>query len=226
MAHEFIRFIPEIGLWSFSRGRSTCRWKSKWCDVNCYAQKFYRMGWAKDEYDKADDEWWMSHDCLEIADEIRRVASVDDKPPARFRFSVKGEIWTATCDVVKVAHIAAHLPETVFWIPTRAWRDHAINSYIRLHLFRKPNVRVLASVDPDTTLGQLARLRAEGWSLVFAGDNQCGQMQLSADGLIPHVAEGMHRCEKTWDRRTSHCASCDEGCFSDGRVEIHLKKHK
>ena len=226
MAHEFIRFIPEIGLWSFSRGKHTCRWPSGWCSRNCYATKFYKLGWAREEYDRPDDEWWMTHNAEAIAKEILRVASDDNGAPDRFRFSVKGEIWTATCDVVKVGKIASLLPSTRFWIPTRAWHDHAMRNYIERIAAHHPNIHALASVDPDTTLGELAQLRADGWSLVFAGDNARGQMLLDVDGLRENPTDGMHRCVKTWDQESGHCAECDEGCFSLGRREIHLKKHK
>lgn len=226
MGHEFIRFIPEIGLWSFSRGRHTCRWQSAWCRRFCYAKKLYALKWANDECDRQDDEWWMTRNAEAIAKEILRVASDDNGPPDRFRFAVKGETWTATCDVVKVGKIASLLPSTHFWIPTRAWHDHAMRNYIERIAAHHPNIHALASVDPDTTLGELAQLRADGWSLVFAGDNGCGQMLLDGDSARENPTDGMHRCEKTWEQRSGHCEVCVDGCFSPGRMEIHLKQHK
>ena len=220
-----IKFIPELGLWSFSRGKHTCRWQSKWCERNCYATKFYKLGWSREEYDRPDDDWWMANDVIALSAEILRVTSVDGVPPGRFRFSIKGEIWNHPTDVSKVQGVVQTLSSTRFWIPTRAWRDPQMRDHIQRYVLPELNACVLASVDPDTTPEELAQLRADGWSLVFAGDNARGQMLLGAKGARPNVTDGMHSCEKTWEHRSGHCATCEEGCFSPGRVEIHLKKH-
>ena len=225
MAHEFVRFVPPLGMFAFSRSRATCRWQTDWCSRKCYAKKFYKLRWAKDEYDQLDDDWWIANDWIRISEEIRRVASTGPTPPSRFRFSVKGEIWNHPTDVVKVQGVLKALPSTLFWIPTRAWHCPEMEKCIRDYVMIFDNARVLASIDPCVSAHELDYLRSKGWSIVFAGDNERGQMQLSAAGAEPNLTDGMHSCAKTWEHREGHCATCEDGCFMAGHKEVHLKEH-
>lgn len=227
MSHEYIRFVPEIGLWSFSRGRSTCRFKTPWCERKCYAQKFYRLGWARDEYDRLDEVYWRTSSALMIASEIN--GAVPEDLPRRFRFSVKGEIWVIPRDVVMVHEILRLCPGIDFWIPTRAWQNDVMFGAIYSLQAERENARVMCSVDPSVPLWQVEKLRHHGMSIVFTGDNEdADQMLLLPDGIgtaVKYTSE-MHRCEKTWQQRTGHCAVCEDGCFSSDRVEVHLKEHR
>ena len=138
-----IRFVPEIGMFTFSRGKRTCKWSTSWCRENCYFNKFYRMGWATEESDKRDNTFWRGTDSGEFVTAVKIAA--DFEPVPRFRFSVKGEIWLLKRDVEKVMLIALAMPETLFWVPTRAWHDGNVADLIERLIFPLPNARVLAS---------------------------------------------------------------------------------
>ena len=220
-----IRFTEEIGMYSFSRGRVACRWKTPWCTKNCYNNKFYRMGWSKDEYDEEYNRYWRGVDSHEFVLDVFKANG--NEHPARFRFAVCGEIWGKRDDVEKVMLIVQEMPDTLFWIPTRAWHDGNIADLIERIVFPMPNARVLASTDPDTTLDEFVWLRYRGWSIVFTGDNDDpNQLLLTPNGVRENKTLGMFRCEKTWDMRKGHCATCDAGCFSPEQVEVHLKWHR
>jgi hypothetical protein len=228
MSHEYIRYVPAIGMYAFSRGRDSCRWKTTWCAEYCFANKFYRMGWSKDEYDKADNDFWHGCESHEFVDAVKEATNWDPVP--RFRFAVRGEIWMKTSDVDKVGLIMLQMPDTLFWIPTRAWQDREMANTIERFVLPLPNARVMASCDPTTTKDTMNTLNRLGWSIVFAGDNEdSNQLLLNGDGLEEKATFGMHRCEKTWDERKGACATCAEGCFRDrgeGPVRVHLKKHR
>jgi hypothetical protein len=220
-----IRMVPEIGMLGFSRGMGTCKWATPWCRENCYFKKFYRMGWATDERDKKDNGFWRSASSEEFVTAVKIAA--DFEPVPRFRFSVKGEIWLKKDDVEKVMLIMRQMPETLFWIPTRAWHSGEMADLIERHIFSLRNARVLASTDPDTTPDEWMWLRYRRWPIVFSGDNDDPrQLMLAPGGAREKVTLGMHRCEKTWDQRSGRCATCGEGCFSPEQVEVHLKRHR
>jgi len=220
-----IRFTEEIGMLSFSRGRIACRWKTSWCEKHCYAAKFYRLGWSKDEYDEEYNRYWRGVDSEQFVLDVLKTNH--NEHPARFRFAVCGEIWGKHEDVEKVMLIMQQLPDTLFWIPTRAWHDGNMADSIERLIFPMPNARVLASTDPDTKADEFVWLRHRDWSIVFAGDNSDpNQLLLAPGGVQEKRTARMHRCEKTWDERKGHCATCDVGCFSPERVEVHLKRHR
>ena len=187
--------------------------------------KFYRLGWSKDEYDEKYDAFWRGVDPVGFAHMIK--CANNNKAPARFRFAVCGEIWNDLRDVKKVARILKELPRTLFWIPTRAWHSSKMVAHIERHIFPLKNARVMASVDTDTTPEQFEYLKRRGWSMVFAGDNSDpNQLLLAEGGVQENVTASMHRCEKTWDEASGHCAKCGRGCFSRRPSSVHLRRHR
>jgi hypothetical protein len=220
-----IRFVKAIGLWAFSRGQATCRWRTPWCKANCYNNKWYKLNKDLLAVDAKDDAYWRQTRAKQLAAAIPE--GID-----RFRFSIRGEIWLNYRDVMKVRKILELRPEILFWIPTRAWITQSMMEHIDELIRVLPNARVMASTDPTTsdhTEGALGRL---GWSTVFAGNNDdAGQYRLigdakPADYLVRGKTEGKVRCPKTWQHKTGHCAVCTTGCFSDERVDVHLMQHR
>lgn len=219
-----IRFIKELGLWAFSRGTKTCQWQTKWCAGHCYNKKFYRVNPKLTEVDTADELYWQEAEVEVFAKRIRAL-NVD-----RFRFAVRGEIWQNSADILTVRHILEQCPNTLFWIPTRAWRTMHMVRSIEEQVLRLPNARVMASIDPTTSEHVEALLKRSGWSTVFAGDNNDPRQLLLAPKANMELQEkrtARHvRCEKTWDHHTSACTVCKHGCFSPNRVDVHLKQHR
>ena len=222
-----VRFVEDIAMHSFSRGIGTCVYRTSWCLKNCYANKFYAMGWAREEWDKVDDDWWQASGVGDIRQEIWDANK--GQPPARFRFSIKGEIWTTEEDVLKVDDIITRMPDTIFWIPTRAWQDSAMQEIIEEVVLDRANARVMASLDPSTADAYTINyLRERGWSILYVGHNEDQEQQLLTEtgDTEENLTEGMFRCPKTWEGKLGHCAICTEGCFSEKRVDVQLRKHK
>jgi len=73
------------------------------------------------------------------------------------------------------------------------------------------NARVVASVDPSNSYGEIEQLEADGFSTMYFGDNK--------------ATRGRIKCKKTWEHRNGHCALCRGGCFSKDRVDVYLKMH-
>ena len=215
---EPIHYISEIGLWSFSRGCLTCRWKTPWCKENCYNLKFYSVNPKLPGIDRNDNDYWRLTHAQQIA---RRI---NDLKIARFRFAVRGEIWNTSADVMKVNEILRRCPNTLFWIPTRAWRHAYTREVIEALILPQPNSRVMASID-KTTLGEAeVELIYTGWSTVFTGDNS-DPKQMFLDGSENRTAKYM-KCPKTWKHWKGYCRECKDGCFSAKQVSVHLKEHK
>jgi hypothetical protein len=201
----------------------TCIFCTPWCRQNCYAKKFYKLGYSKKEWDKKYEDWWQRVTPEEFCQSLVKRSGA----PERFRFSVKGEIWTTPEDVVKVAKILDLLPDTLFWIPTRAWHTWVMAEKIEQHVKWKTNSRVMASVDPSDDPGEVSVVRDMGWSMLYVGVNEDQeQMLLGEDSLQVNPASGMFHCPKTWDHREGHCAVCEEGCFKEGVNSVRLRKHR
>jgi hypothetical protein len=128
----------------------------------------------------------------------------------------RGEAFAAPGDVDKVLDILTANPDTVFWIPTRAWRNASMRGKIERKIMSLPNARVLASTDIYTSKRQWAMLARRGWSTMFFGDDNARETP---------IGEPMHLCAKTHKGLKGACATCVDGCFSTDRVNIHLKKH-
>jgi hypothetical protein len=223
---ERIRYVKDIGMYAFSRGRQSCLWKTPWCARYCYNNKFYQVNPKLDGIDKDDNTFWRGKDSGEFVDEVKRVT--DYNTPERFRFAVRGEIWAKKPDVEKVMLILKQMPDTLFWIPTRAWQDRDMHDWIGEMILPLPNARVMASLDPTNSVGQQEALQRLGWSIVFTGDNSPPDQLLLAEGggTTEKRTAGMYLCPKTWGDDKGHCAVCTEGCFAGRSVAVHLKKHR
>lgn len=220
---ERIRFVDDIGMFAFSRGKYTCRWQTKWCEKRCYNRKFYQVNPKLVEVDEADNFWWNS---LSIKDFLKKMAKVGVKD--RFRFAVRGEIWNTVEDIMMVREILLARKDVLFWIPTRAWRSLYMYSGIHRYILPLMNARAMASIDPMTNPLDIMRLQDDGWRLLFAGDNYVlGQCLLAPNGeAIRDKRDGWYRCPKTWLDESGACVSCTKGCFNPKRVDVHLKQHR
>ena len=221
-----IRFVDEIGLYAFSRGCGTCKWQTDWCRRYCYSQKFHRVNPNLVEIDQSDNAFWRGADSDQIVAAIH--AANNYEYPKRFRFSVRGEIWLKCDDVEKVMLILLQMPDTLVWIPTRAWQDADMRGLIERLILPMPNARVVASTDPTTPAEADQDLRQSGWSTIFAGINDNGNQLLLDEhgGTTEPRTCGAFRCPKTWERVPGHCAVCEDGCFSKGPVSIHFRQHR
>ena len=112
--------------------------------------------------------------------------------------------------------------DVLFWIPTRAWRDTRMYRLLRACILPEPNARLMLSIDPTVDELTEQALRDDGFSLVYVGDNDNpNQLLFTGENRTKRYA----RCRKTWDRAIGHCARCIDGCFSSGKIDVHLRQH-
>ncbi len=200
-----IRWCKEIGMFAIDRSCKTCRHQTRFCKLYCYNIPLYR--WQKNMIprDVANEKFWATLTGTELRDILARKKH----PVDRIRLCTRGEAFSVLADVEKVRGLLDWNPETLFWIPTRGWRDPEIRAKIEAGIFPFHNARVIASVDPSNSEDMILSLQNDGWSTVRIG---------SPGG-------SRYRCPKTYEHATGHCAICLDGCFSAYRVDIHLRLH-
>jgi hypothetical protein len=137
-------------------------------------------------------------------------------PTDRIRFAAAGEALATPADVTRVESIIRAFPSIRFWIPTRAWRSPILRDLIRGRLMTLRNAKVLGSVDPSNTTEEINGLASDAWSLMYFGNDSPEKGSVFA---------GWYRCPKTWQHRHGFCRVCSRGCFREGQVHVHLKKH-
>jgi hypothetical protein len=117
---------------------------------------------------------------------------------------------------INIKEILLSNPDTLFWLPTRAWRNKKMRNLIEKEIMSLKNARILASVDPTTQKQCWRMLKNRKWSTMFFGNNKLSK--------IP-IGDKFHKCKKTWNKEKKACVTCKNGCFSSKQVNIHLRKH-
>lgn len=204
-----IRFCKDIGCFALDFPKFTCAFRTEFCNANCYNIKMHRMyGDAMVKRDQFNLDAWATCTVQEFVDSLtkKRTRQIN-----RFRFATRGEVFYSSQNIQKIRDIAQAMPDTIFWVPTRAWRNSMRRAEIMAVLFPMKNVRVMASIDPSNSLDEVSALKADGWSTIFFGDNDATNNRV--------------KCEKTWCHVKGACANCENGCFNSERVDIHLKQH-
>lgn len=205
-----IRFCNDIGMFCLDFPMETCVFRTQFCNANCYNRKVYYIhdtDGRVTKRDKQNNTAWKECTVEEFVEAFSRKRTRQTK---RFRFGTRGEPLNNIHNIFKIRAIALAMPETIFWIPTRAWRSPLLRDIIERQLMTLPNVRVMASVDPSNSIIELAQIQGR-WSTMFFGDNK--------------QTAGRVRCVKTWDHSKAACATCDQGCFTTELIHVHLRKH-
>ena len=203
-----IRFCKDIGMFALDRPRSSCKHATPFCVKTCFNVKLERaFNHAIKPKDIRNEAYWKQVD----GDKIAKVLSKKRKSVERFRFMTRGEAFSDAKDIKKVKDILVKNTETLFWIPTRAWRNHKLRGLIELEILPLPNARVQASLDPSNTEAGVQEVIERGWSTIFYGDD--------------NEIDGRYLCQKTHYHQVGACMSCKFGCFSSKQVHVHLKQH-
>lgn len=204
-----IRFCKDIGMFSYDRSREfSCVHKTGFCEQTCFNEKLEKaFGHAIGPKDIRNDAYWLILNGRLVKKDLARKRN----QTKRVRLMTRGEAFKTAQDVYKVMEICQENPNTIFWIPTRAWRDKGLRSMIETTFALIPNARILASLDPSNTVKEVVGLKARGWSTMYYGDD--------------NATQDRYKCPKTHNHATGHCAKCIKGCFSEERVDVHLKQH-
>lgn len=210
-----LRDCIDIGMFAIDRSREdSCVHKTAFCDASCFNNKLeVAFGHAITPKDQKNDLAWFDNDVESLVATLSRKK----KQTLRARLMTRGEAFKDFSDIDRVANILKSTPNTIWWIPTRSWRNPILFSNVRSMVAKFDNVRLLASTDPTTTDMEYAALERKGISTMFYGDDDRTE---TPDGTR------MFKCPKTHKHLVGHCAICKGGCFrKDKPVHVHLKQH-
>jgi hypothetical protein len=213
---DVMRWTKDIGMFTLDRSREdSCIHKTDFCDTTCFNNKLeIAFKHAIEPKDIKNDEAWYNNDTKGLAKALSRKRN----QTSRVRLMSRGEAFKDITDTVRVMRILRDNPDSIFWIPTRAWRDKELWDKIKdiPKLFN--NVRILWSFDPSNSISDWKLSVDSGQSVMFYGDDE-----LLSD---PVTKERMFKCPKTHKKLDGHCNICKGGCFrADKRVIVHLKQH-
>lgn len=218
-----IKFVEHIGLFSINRARpKSCVHATEYCKQHCYCAKMENLYMRhKDVVDQREEDYWRTL----TGDIVKADLATKKKSTARVRLMSRGEALVRTKDILKVRDICEQNPDTVFMLPTRAWRSNAMFHRMPALLQGMPNLRLLFSTDPDC-FGAAMNLIAK-----YMPNDLLARVTLTYFGLDEEWyrhSEAFH-CPKTWDKKSGiTCATCEGGCFDEdpSRLKIvHFKKH-
>lgn len=201
------RFCPDIGLFVHDRPRTSCRHRTQFCNDRCYNVKLEKVFKGIAGKDLRNEIAWQQL----TGDTMAAILGRKRNSTARFRFMTRGETFETYSDIEKVKDILRKNPKTLFWIPTRAWRNVIFRNAIEHEIMPFKNARVQASLDPSNSTDEVEEIIKRGWSTMFFGDDTATQDRVM--------------CPKTWKGKKGHCAVCRGGCFSSKQNHIHLKEH-
>ena len=208
-----VTWCADLGMFALNRPREvSCTHRTPACD-GCYNEKLETaFGHTIHPKDKKNEIAWQGNDALSLRESLAKRK----RQTKRFRLMSRGESFSGLEDVSRVENILQQNPDTVFWTPTRAWHDPVLWANVRDMCARHKNVRLLASTDVYTTDSDWAKLKRQGVSTMFFGDDD---MRETPNG------DRMFICPKTHRKMHGHCAICKAGCFNDKRTDVHLKSH-
>ena len=217
-----MRICKDIGMSAIDRPKTSCRHCTTFCRATCYNVKTYRrFPKAMKAKDLALEQEWQEMTGESVAGMIGRKRSFT----GRVRLMTRGEAFKTVSDVEKVRDMILAAPDTVFWIPTRAWRNRVLRRLVSMRIRRLPNVKVLASLDPSNSRKEVNSLVDGGWSTMYYGDDSATFFVRSIVKGVAHGLTWRVKCPKTWDHKLGHCATCETGCFSENQIHIILKQH-
>jgi hypothetical protein len=167
------------------------------------------------------ERWWLQGKVELIGLRLKNLLARKHKPVTRVRLMTRGEGLKTLEDVQRVRSICLNNPHTLFWLPTRGWRNSAIRALAENQLMNLPNLALNASMDPSNTAAEWASLKASGWSTMFYGDDTLTTTP-NGDRMFP--------CPKTHKGMKGHCMTCKAGCFGaktsyGKRTDVHLSQH-
>jgi hypothetical protein len=207
-----MRYCRDIGLWAIDRPIPvSCVHATEYCKKTCYNSKLYR---AFPSIKLADERYELEWQNLDPR-QVKAFLASRRKPVTRMRLMTRGEAFRDHSDIGRTLGLLREMPDVLFWIPTRAWRDPLLRLRIEQEILPEPNAAVLASTDPTTGKDDYESLRLSGWSTMHYGG--------------PSPAPKPFHCPKTAAHLTGACAVCINGCFKQPlkgqRVDVYLDQH-
>ena len=231
--NDLFRWTSDIGMFSSDRPindiklddgtviEGSCNsFKTEYCEEECYNVKLYRMYENMTKRDVRCETTWGKINAHNVGS-IKQTFSRKKNQTKRIRHMSRGEAFTSPTDVYRVKTMCLAMPDTLWWIPTRAWRNARLKALIERELMPLDNCAINASFDPSNTKEEWTTIINSDWNIMFFGD----------DTLLhdPVHNKPMFKCPKTHKNIKGHCASCKAGCFAQktiGRTQVvHLSEH-
>ena len=225
--NDLFRWCDDIGMFNTDRAindtenhEGSCIHRTDYCDQTCYNVKLYKMYPDMAKRDDRCETIWKAIDKFSMPS-FKQFLSRKRKSTKRMRHMSRGEAFSTVEDVYRVREMCLATPDTLWWIPTRAWRNPMLRLMIEQDIMTLPNAAVNASFDPSNTQDEWQMMQDAGWNIMFYGD----------DNMTTSPADGkrMFLCPKTHKKMSGHCMDCKAGCFSQktiGRTQIvHLSEH-
>jgi hypothetical protein len=224
--NDLFRYCEDIGMAATDRPindtenyEGSCDHRTDYCDKTCYNVKLYKM---YPNMAKRDDR------CEAIWQKLNRHNSDFTKffsrkryDTSRVRLKTRGEAFKETIDVYRVRTMCLLNPDSLWWIPTRAWRNPRLKVLIEKELMPLDNCAINASFDPSNTEDEWQMMIDSGWNIMFYGDDE-----LTND---PVYGKRMFKCPKTHKGLKGHCLDCKAGCFAQKTINrtqiVHLSEH-
>ena len=208
-----LSWYSELGMFAIDRPIPiSCTHQTDYCKTRCYNHKLYRIYPKMAQKDARNEEAWQAmnpEDLQALAKSLSRKRN----QTKRVRLMSRGEAFSDYRDLAKVEALSRALPDTLLWVPTRAWQHPLLRVQILELQGRRKNLRILASLDPTTTREEYEALLIEGWSTMGFGAG------------VEEVMAKPFKCPKTHRHLKAHCATCKAGCFSPKRVDVWLLEH-
>ena len=205
-----MRFCADIGLFALDRSRqASCVHATPFCAKTCFNRKLEAAFKGIEPKDVKNDAAWAEFDV-----EAFNAAWARKRNTKRFRLCTRGEPIATHIDAMKIEALVKANPQTLFWIPTRAWHDSNLIDAL-MHLDGLKNVRLMLSLDPSDDADAVEYAVSTGISTMFYGD----------DDNHPLGNENAFYCRKTWKHEIGACKRCRFGCFHDSQKHVWLKQH-
>jgi len=213
-----IRYCADIDMFTLDRSIAlSCVHRTQFCEDNCFNNKLFKVYPNMHKKDERNELAWEDNDVIGLAQSLSRRK----KQTKRARFMSRGEAISNFGDIDKVYNIVSSTKDTIWWLPTRAWRNPILFAKAMSKLNSLDNLRILCSMDSSNTVEEWEHIENSGFSSMFFGN----------DAML-HTPKGtrMFKCPKTWQGKKGHCSTCKSGCFRDklskhGPVHVHLKQH-
>jgi len=225
------RWCKDINMWTIDRPinpvgdvEGSCVHRTSFCDTSCYNVKLYKMFKGMAKKDIANEKFWQSlptnkNDNQDSLKALQQKLFRSRRQTKRARLMSRGEAIKDMSDVFRIKTLCEATPDTVWWVPTRAWRDEGLKQLIQDVLFPLKNISLNASLDPTNTKQEEQMLKDSGWNTMYFGDDK---------QTTSKVGDRRYLCPKT-HKKIKICDTCKGGCFSQvalgKQANVHLSQH-
>ena len=226
-----MRWCKDIRQWTIDRPindvgdvNGSCVHRTPFCNDKCYNIKLYKMFKGMAQKDIANEKFWQSlptnkNDNQDSLKALQQKLFRSRRQTKRARLMSRGEAIKDMSDVFRIKMLCEATPDTVWWVPTRAWRNKGLKELIEDVLFPLKNIALNGSLDPTNTKEEEQMLKDSGWNTMYFGDDT---------KTTSSVGDRRYLCPKT-HKKLKICDTCKGGCFSQvviGRQSnVHLSQH-